>query len=86
MEALNDLYRNKLCFYYKSTYDKDHDWFMMPKGKANKVMWAYYEGSNFDSSRHEDDRSDAEPEVEVEAPKTKEEPELNLQEAHLSSI
>ena len=49
-------------------------------------MWAYYEGSNFDSSIHEDDHSDAKPEVEVEAPETKEELELHLQEARLSRI
>ena len=86
METLNDLRRKKLCFYCKGPYDRDHDCPMRPKGKANRVMLAYYEGSDSDSSGHEDDHSDTELEAEVEAPKTKEEPELHLQEACLSSI
>ena len=63
METLNDLRRKKLCLYSKGPYDIDHDCPMRPKGKANRVMWAYYEGSNFDSSGHEDDHSDAKPEA-----------------------
>ena len=83
METLNDLRKQKLCFYYKGPYDRDHDCPMRPKGKANKVMWAYY--ADFDSE-HEVDHSDAEPEAKAEAPETKEEPELHLHEARLSSI
>ena len=84
METLNDLRRKKLCFYFKGPYNRDHDFPMRPKGKANRVMWAYYKGSNCDSSGHEDDHNDVKPEV--EALETKEDPELQLQEAHLSSI
>ena len=58
----------------------------MPKGKANRVMWAYYEGSNFDSYGHEDDHSDAEPEAKEKTLETKEEPKFHLQEACLSII
>ena len=86
MKTLNDLHRKKLFSYCKGPYDRDHDCPMRPKGKANRVMWDYCEGSNFDSPRHEDDHSDVEPEVEVEAPETKEDPKLHLQEARLSSI
>ena len=78
MEMLNDLRRKKLCFYYKGPYDRDHDCPMRPKGKANRVMLAYYEGSDSDSSRHEDDHSDVELKVEAEALETKEEPKLHL--------
>lgn len=78
METLNDLCRKKLCFYYKGPYDKDHDCPMRHKGKANRVMWAYYEDSDSDNSGHEVDYSDAEPEAEAEAPETKEEPELHF--------
>ena len=39
-----------------------------------------------DLEGHEDDHSDAEPKAEEEDPETKEEPELQLQEACLSSI
>ena len=83
METLNNLRRKKLCFFCKGPYDRDHDWHMRPKGKANKVMWAYYEDSD---SEHEVDHSDTEPEAEAETPETKEEPELHLHEACLSSI
>ena len=86
METLNDLRRKKLCFYCKGPYDRDHDCPMRPKGKANRVMLAYYEGSDSDSSGHEDDHSDVELKVEAEALEIQEEPELHLQEARLSSI
>ena len=82
METLNDLRRKKLCFYCKGPYDKDQDCLMRPKEKANRVMWAYYEDSDFE---HKVDHSDTELEVEVEAPDTEEEPELHLHEACLSS-
>ena len=85
-EALNDLRRKKLCFYCKGPYDRDHDCPLRPKGKANRVMWAYYEGSDSDSTTHEDDHSDTEPKGETEVSEHKEEPELHLQQARLSSI
>ena len=85
-ETLNDLHKKKLCFYCKGPYDRDHDCPMRPKGKANKVMWAYYEDLDSDSSAHEDDHSDTEPGVETKASEPKEEPELHLQQACLSSI
>ena len=42
-----------------------HDCPLMPKGKANRVMWAYYEDSDSDNSEHEVDHSDAEPKAEA---------------------
>ena len=38
METLNDLRRKKLCFYCKGPYDRDQDFPIRPKGKANRVM------------------------------------------------
>lgn len=86
METLNDLRRKKLCFYCRGPYDRDHDCPMRPKGKANKVMWAYYKDSDSDNSRHEIDHSDANLEAEAKTLETKEEPKLHFQEAHFSSI
>ena len=42
--------KKKLCFYYKGPYDGNHDCPLRPKGKANRVMWAYYEESESDNS------------------------------------
>ena len=60
---------------------------MRPKGKANRAMWDYYEGSDLDSSEHHDeDPNGVEGEQEVDSDEKKEAPELHLQEARLSSI
>lgn len=48
-EMLNDLCKKKICFFCKVPYEFGHDCPMRPKGKANQVMWAYYEGSDLDS-------------------------------------
>jgi hypothetical protein len=85
-EALNDLRRKKLYFYCKGPYDREHNYPLRPKGKANRVMWVYYEELDSNSPTHEDDHSDTEPEVETEASEHKEEPDLHLQQARLSSI
>lgn len=53
-ETLNDLRKKKLCFFCKGPYEFGHDCPMRPKGKANRVMWAYYEGSDSDSSEYHD--------------------------------
>lgn len=47
-ETLNDLRQKKLCFYCKGSYDANHDCPLRPKGRANRVMWAYYEDSESD--------------------------------------
>ena len=44
-ETLNDLRKKKLCFYCNGAYDANHVCPLRPKGKANRVMWAYYEES-----------------------------------------
>ena len=49
-EILNDLRKKKLCLYCKGPYDAKHDCPLRPKGKANRVMWAYYEESKSDNS------------------------------------
>ena len=56
---------------------------MRPKGKANQVMWAYYEGSDLDSSKHHDE---VEGEQEANSVEKKEALELHLVEIRLSSI
>ena len=53
-ETLNDLHK-KLCFFCKGPYEFGHDCPMRPQGKANRAMWAYYEGSDLDSSKHHDE-------------------------------
>lgn len=77
-ETLNDLRKKKLCFYCKGPYDVNYDCPLRPKGKANRAMWALYEGSNSDQqSDYEDSESEkSEQEVEVEA-------EVKLKEARL---
>ena len=83
-EALNDLRRKKLCFYCKGPYDANHDCPLRPKGKANRVMWAYYEDSESENSEqpeHSDESETETPEHRVEV-----EPELQIQEGRLSSI
>ena len=54
-ETLNDLRKKKLCFYCKGPYDMNHDCPLRPKGKANRVMWAYYEESESDNSDQQSD-------------------------------
>ena len=56
----NDLCRKKLCFFFKGPYEFGHDYPMRPKGKANGVMWAYYEGLDLDRSEHHDEDLDEE--------------------------
>ena len=55
---LNDLHKKKLFFFCKGPYEFGHDCPMKPKGKANWVMWAYYEGSDSDISEHHDEDPD----------------------------
>ena len=86
-KTLNDLRRKKLCFFCKGPYELCHDYPVRPKGKANLVMWAYYEGSDSDSSEHHDeDPDEAEGEQELDSAEKNEAPELHLQEVGLSSI
>lgn len=60
-ETLNDLRKKKLCFFCKGPYEFGHDCPMRPKGKANRVMWAYYKGLDSDSSeRHDEDPDEVE--------------------------
>lgn len=73
-EALNDLRRKKLCFYCKGPYDANHDCPLRPKGKANRVMWAYYEDSESESSEQQE--SSEESESEASEPKAEVESEL----------
>ena len=54
-ETLNDLRKKKLCFYCKGPYDANHDCPLRPTGKANKVMWAYYEESKSDNLDQQSD-------------------------------
>ena len=49
-ETLNDLRKKKNCFYCKGPYDMNHDCPLRPKGKENRVMWAYYEDSDSENS------------------------------------
>ncbi|KAH9329293.1 hypothetical protein KI387_001401, partial [Taxus chinensis] len=83
-EALNDLRRKKLCFYCKGPYDANHDCPLRPKGKANRVMWAYYEDSESEKSEQHESSKDSE--SEASEPRAKTEPGLQIQEARLSSI
>ena len=48
-EILNGLRNKKLCFYYKGPYYTNHEYSITPKGKANRVVLAYYEESKSDN-------------------------------------
>lgn len=69
-ETLNDLQRKKLCFYCKGPYDANHDCPLRPKGKENRVMWAFVEDSKSDQQsnsedsrgKHEEEKSENEEE------------------------
>ena len=47
--------KKKLCFYYKGPYDANNDYPLIPKGKDNKIMWAYYEESKSNNSDQQSD-------------------------------
>ena len=82
-ETLNGLRKKKICFYCKGPYDMKHDYPLRPKGKENKVMWAYYEDSNFENS---DQQSENEESIEEKEDIGYEKIKGRLKEAHLTSV
>lgn len=63
-ETLNDLRNKKLCFYCKGPYDMNHDCPLRPKGKANRVMWAFYEDSDSENSEQQTENEESSEEKE----------------------
>ncbi|XP_059065756.1 uncharacterized protein LOC131857345 [Cryptomeria japonica] len=89
-ETLNDLRQKKLCFYCKGPYDANHDCPLRPKGRANRVMWAYYEDSESDHEGQPAGYEDLEAEDDTQGPlrldKMDAEVDEHLKEALLTSI
>lgn len=44
-DSQDELRKKQLCYWYKEPYIKEHDRPLRPKGKANRMMWVYYEES-----------------------------------------
>ena len=92
-QTLNDLKKEKLCFYCKGPYDMNHNCPLRPKGKENRVMWAYYE--DFDSENSDQQFENEELIGEKEGTDDEklnkimiddDKIEVRLKEAHLTSV
>ena len=47
-ETREELRKKKLCYLCKDPYNKDRDFPLRAKGRANRFMWEYYEDSDSD--------------------------------------